>query len=496
VPAVGASLAVGNPAPDVRLRPTTTQKGMSRSRAQDSQDRIAIERWFDEGGYAGRDALIERGRASGARRPMRTTASPRTSTRRATVARVVIAGAGVAGLETLLALRALVGNRAEITVVAPNAKFVNRSMAVAQPFSPRRVRGIRLGPALASLGAHWHRGTVDRVEHARRVVVTRDRDELPYDYLVLALGARPDGPWYADRMLTYRDGRDAAAYRLLLSSLRRRSVRRLAFVKPAGRTWPLPLYGLALMTAADSVREQAPIDISFVTPEEEPLAIFGARAAGAVRALLEERGIELYTGSYGVPGRPGWLNIAPGTRTLAADAIVTLPRLVGPRLRGVPCTANGFLRTDAQGRVRGCDGVFAAGDATAFPIKQGGVAAQQADAVAASIAAALGIDVDPGPFEPVLHGLLLTGDRPRYLRSGTSGRSGDESTISLEPLWWPPNKLCARYLAPYLSSQVGEASDVMPCHEDAPAGEASSTPVVGAEAGFGELVDLPPRPAR
>jgi hypothetical protein len=29
-------------------------------------------------------------------------------------------------------------------------------------------------------------------------------------------------------------------------------------------------------------------------------------------------------------------------------------------------------------------------------------------------------------------------------------------------LWWPPNKLCGRYLAPYLSRQVGEAADVMP----------------------------------
>ena len=39
--------------------------------------------------------------------------------------------------------------------------------------------------------------------------------------------------------------------------------------------------------------------------------------------------------------------------------------------------------------------------------------------------------------------------------------------ISKEPLWWPPNRLCGRYLAPYLSGQVGFASDVMTEGDDA-----------------------------
>jgi hypothetical protein len=56
----------------------------------------------------------------------------------------------------------------------------------------------------------------------------------------------------------------------------------------------------------------------------------------------------------------------------------------------------------------------------------------------------------------------LTGGPARYLRSDISGDAGDDSTIAGEALWWPPNKLCCRYLAPYLSSQVGDAADVMP----------------------------------
>ena len=137
--------------------------------------------------------------------------------------------------------------------------------------------------------------------------------------------------------------------------------------------------------------------------------MFGAPASAAVARLLDERGVTLHTSSIGVPGRPGWLDIRPGDRRLPVDRIVTDPRLAGPRLRGIPCGRDGFIHTDAHGRVVGLDGVYAAGDATAFPIKHGGLAAQQADAVAEAIAASVGVDIDPQPFRPVLRGVLLTG---------------------------------------------------------------------------------------
>jgi sulfide:quinone oxidoreductase len=376
---------------------------------------------------------------------------------------VLIAGGGVAGLETLLAVRALAGDRVHITVVAPELRFVNRSMDVQQPFRRQRVRGIRLDDTAAEVGADCHRGTLDRVEHAQHRAFTRAGDELSYDMLVLALGARPEGEWRSQGVLTFHGGRDGPSYRLLLRRLRKGEVARLAFVKPAGASWPLPLYDLALTTAADcDAHGRSGVELSLITPEEQPLGIFGNPASAAIRRLLKVRRVALHTSSYGVPRAGGWLDVSPGHRRLSVDRVVTLPRLVGPRLRGVPCGRDGFIHTDAHGRVAGLDGVFAAGDATAFPIKQGGLAAQQADAVAEVIAASVGADVDPRPFRPVLRGVLLTGGSARYLRSDISGDAGDDSTVAREPLWWPPNKLCGRYLAPYLSSQVGAAADVMP----------------------------------
>ena len=164
---------------------------------------------------------------------------------------VLIAGAGVAGLETLLALGALAPDRLDITLLAPEVKFVNRSMSAQQPFNVQRGRGFRLEDTAAELGARWHRGALDRVVHAQHRVVTRDRESLRYDMLVLALGARPYREWHAEGVLTYRGGRDGPNYRMLLHQLRQGRVQRVAFVKPAGASWPLPLYDLALMTAAD-----------------------------------------------------------------------------------------------------------------------------------------------------------------------------------------------------------------------------------------------------
>jgi sulfide:quinone oxidoreductase len=377
---------------------------------------------------------------------------------------VLIAGGGVAGLETLLALRALAADRLEITILAPELKFVNRSMSAQQPFNVQRVRGVRLEDTAAELGAHWHRGALDRVAHAQHRVVTRDRESLSYDMLVLALGARPHREWHDEGVLTYRGGRgDGPSYRMLLHQLREGRVERVAFVKPAGASWPLPLYDLALMTAAEcAVHDLTDVELSLITPEEEPLAIFGGRASAAISTILSDSGVTLHTSSYGRPGRPGSLDISPGHRSLGVDRIVTEPRLVGPSLRGIPSECDGFIHTDAHGRVPGIDDVFAAGDATTFPVKQGGLAAQQADAVAEAIAAAAGAQIDPQPFRPVLRGTLLTGGPTRYLRADISGGAGDDSIVSDEALWWPPNKLTGRYLAPYLSSKTGEAADVMP----------------------------------
>jgi hypothetical protein len=155
-------------------------------------------------------------------------------------------------------------------------------------------------------------------------------------------------------------------------------------------------------------------------------------------------------------------------REVHVDRVITLPQLEGPRLAGLPHDKRGFTPVETHGRVTGIDDVYAAGDVSAFPLKQGGLAAPQADAVAEVIAAELGVPITPKPFHPVLRGLLMTGGAPLYLRAEPQ-RLPREATVAIEarpprhtsreassaagqPLWWPPAKIAGRYLAPFLAT--------------------------------------------
>jgi sulfide:quinone oxidoreductase len=109
---------------------------------------------------------------------------------------------------------------------------------------------------------------------------------------------------------------------------------------------------------------------------------------------------------------------------------------------------------DLHGAVPGVERVWAAGDAIAFPVKQGGLAAQQADAAAEAIAAVAGAEVEPRPFRPLLRGVLLTGRGSAWMRHDLAG-GGGEAEAERHALWWPPTKIAGRYLSPYLAARDG-----------------------------------------
>jgi sulfide:quinone oxidoreductase len=218
------------------------------------------------------------------------------------------------------------------------------------------------------------------------------------------------------------------------------------------------------------------VEVVVVTHEEAPLELFGPAASDAIAALLADRGIELHTGTYAVAFEDGSLQVKP-EREIAADRVVAMPRLQAPTIAGVPTDGHGFIPTDEHGRVPGLDGVFAAGDITTFPVKQGGLAAQQADAAAETIAALAGADVEPEPFRPVLRGLILTGGRPVFARAELD-HPGSQALMGPEPLWWPPGKIVGRYLAPFLAAHAGAVVS--------PPAPSASVPV---EADFSSLLD-------
>jgi sulfide:quinone oxidoreductase len=363
---------------------------------------------------------------------------------------VLVAGGGVAALEATLALRKLAEARVTVELVAPEREFTYRPLAVAEPFRVGEVRRFPLAALVEAAGARLRHGVVVGIDPARRIARTEEGDELSYDLLLLAFGARPVEA--VPGALTFRGPEDEPALETLLEQALRGEVRRLAFALPGGVAWPLPLYELALLTwsyLAD--RGAMGREFTLLTPEEAPLALFGSAASDAVAELLEIRGIDLRLRTSPVSFAAGELHLAPKGR-ITADRVVALPRLEGIRLAGVPHDAHGFVRTDPYGRVPGLDDVYAAGDLTSFPVKQGGIAAQQADVAAAAISQRAGAPVRQTPFIPVLRGQLLTGMFPRYLRGEPATGA---STVSTEPLWWPPAKIVGHHLAPFLATRLG-----------------------------------------
>jgi sulfide:quinone oxidoreductase len=368
--------------------------------------------------------------------------------------RVLIAGGGVAALEGALALQALASELVEVELVAPDPYFVYRPLLVTlEAGGPRSFPLRRLADAA---GATLREGLVSEVDTDRHIVQTAEGRELPYDLLLLAPGAVPTVA--VPGALCFRGPAQAAKLQQVLEDALAGAVNSIVFTLPSGARWALPLYELALLTRARLVDAGATgVIVTIVTPEDAPLELFGPTASSAISELLAARGIELVARTTPVMFAEGELAIAPGG-SIGADRAVALPRLEGPRLRGLFGDAHGFLPTDSFGQVAGETDVWAAGDATRFPVKQGGIAAQQADAAAESIAARAGAALEPSPFRPVLRGLLLTGMVPRFLRAEGSPSL---SLVDTEPLWWPPAKIVGRYLAPFLANHLG-LSELLP----------------------------------
>ncbi len=365
---------------------------------------------------------------------------------------MVLAGGGVAALEAAVALRDLAGDRVATTMLAPDQEFAYRPMRVREPFAYGLAKRYPLGEIAGDLGVELVQDRFKWLDPGARVVHTEDQQQLSYDALLLALGARLH-PRFT-HALTLDDRILDEQLHGLIQDIEGGYVHRLAFVIPSPMPWPLPAYELALMSASRAYDMGIDLSITIATPEDAPLVLFGSEVSEAVQELLERHGILTLTSAHAEVPEPGRISIHPGERELHADRIVALPQLVGPAVPGVPTGApGGFIPVDVHCQVRGLEGVYAAGDATDFAVKLGGIAAQQADAAAEAIAALAGAPVEPAPFHPVIHAILIGGEKPLYLSAHITGGHGSSSEISETPTWSPPTKIAAKYLAPYLEAR-------------------------------------------
>ncbi len=369
-------------------------------------------------------------------------------------AHVLIVGGGFGAVEAMLALHALAPERVRVTLISASPVLAYKPAATAESFDETPPRMYDLQAIAADASASFRMDRLEAVAPHDHSVRLESFAFLDYDALVLAVGARPTRS--IPGALTFRDQREVDHIRRLASELRAGKLRRIIFAVPSGCSWPLPLYELALLTATQLCEEGTAGEVVLVSPEITPLQVFGAQASRLVADLLAERGVR-FIGESDPQSveHNGALSLGSG-ETLDADCVVAVPELRGPRITGVPTDNLGFITTDPVGGVIGLPDVYAAGDMTNFPIKQGGLAALQADLIAECIASAHGAVVKEPRVQHVLRARLLGGAHPIFMRtvldefgqatSATLQReSFEESEYSTAP-----EKVFGRYLTPYL----------------------------------------------
>jgi sulfide:quinone oxidoreductase len=359
---------------------------------------------------------------------------------------VLIAGGGVAGLEAAFALREFAGDRVGLSILAPTDEFVYRPMSVAEPFTSGWAEHYPLAPLAVAADATLVQDALVQVDVTQQQVLTATGAELSYDALLICLGTKVHKRY--EHATLVDDAHMDELLHGLVQDIEGGYVHNLAFVVPAPMPWPLPAYELALMASERAWDMQTDLSITVLTPEKTPLAIFGAEVSLALSRLLTERKIEVVTSAQCDVPKAKTIRIHPGDRTIEVDRIVALPELRGPAIIGLPSDIGGFIPIDEYAAVSGVKRVWAAGDATDYPLKHGGVSAQMAVTAARSIAALAGVSVETRRFEPVLEGVLLTGGRPRYLRGRSTSVPSELHTLERDD---HAPKIAARYLAPHLA---------------------------------------------
>jgi sulfide:quinone oxidoreductase len=350
--------------------------------------------------------------------------------------RVIVYGGDLAALETALALKRLCGERCELTLLTPVRDLPIRTHAAGASASEVRPARFDLGTLAAEHGLEFRSDAIVAVDDRAREARTITGARLPFDALVVAFGARPRGA--IPGVTTCWGPGDAAALDALLDDLRRGEAESVAFAVPRGLRWTLPTYELALTTARRAAAAGVEgATITLVTYERRVVELLGPDAERAITARLEKAGIALITEREAAAFADGSLVLNP-EGSIAVDRAVAMPIVEGPRIGGLPRDAEGFLPVDAFGRVQGAEGIWAAGEVTSFPVRQAGIAAQQALVVAAAIAAEAGVEIESEPFRPVVRGLLRS-------------ESGNGAAPTL---WWPPEQLAGEHLSASIASKL------------------------------------------
>ncbi|WNV85953.1 FAD-dependent oxidoreductase [Umezawaea sp. Da 62-37] len=272
--------------------------------------------------------------------------------------RIVILGAGYAGLMTAVILAARTKRRDDVRIAVVNAteRFTER-LRLHQTATGQPTAELRVPDMLEGTGVEFVRGRVTGIDTAARTVRVDDERVLGYDVLVYALGAVADPagvPGVEDHAHTLDSAHDAELLAARLGA---------GTVAVCGS-------GLTGVEAAAEIAERHPGTDVVLLGREEPGAALGPKAKAHVDAVLHRLGVRVLSGVEVVKVLPESVELADGS--VPADVVLwTSGVRVAPlaTAAGLEVDGRGRIVTDSALRSVTRPDVYAVGDAAA--VRQG-----------------------------------------------------------------------------------------------------------------------------
>ncbi|MEU8139690.1 NAD(P)/FAD-dependent oxidoreductase [Streptodolium elevatio] len=276
-----------------------------------------------------------------------------------TAHRIVVLGAGYAGMSAAVQLAARTKKRedVQVTLVNPDERFTER-MRLHMAATGRTLAELDIRSLLKGTGARFVRGWVTGLDADAKVVRVDDELNLPYDTLVYALGAASDVsavPGVEDHAYTLGGAHDAE---LLADRLARLA---------AGGTVAVVGTGLTGVESAAEIAERHPHLDVVLLGRGEPGAAMNAKARTYLRSALDRLGVRVLSGVEVAKVLPDVVELSDGAG-IAADVVLwTGGTRVSPMAAaaGLAVDERGRIRTDAALRSTSHPAVYAVGDAAA-----------------------------------------------------------------------------------------------------------------------------------
>ena len=356
------------------------------------------------------------------------------------MAKVLIVGGGFGGVVAAESLAKKLGDEHQITLVSRSRKFLFYPALVRLAFGECEPDDIAfdIRKAMVDRRVRFVEGEVARIHPSERHITFARGDfvgDMPYDFLVLALGRRLKTEHvtgffeHAHHLLGVRDAKkfgDAAR-------LFNQGDAVIGYCP--GARLPIPIFetAFALSRLLEGRGKRDKCTITIVSSESPDEMFGGIAMSAALKGALDSHGIKLVSDFAVTQIKPDSV-VANDGRTLNCDLNMLIPPFGGPgALIGTGLTdSEGFVRVDTRMRVEGAERVYAAGDCVSFKgpkmghmaVRQGEVAAEnllaeiEGKALAAKYDHEMMLVIDAGGSDAVFLHKNLWGDDVANIQHG------------------------------------------------------------------------------